>query len=153
MSAQAQPLWMAATMVLAGMGIPLMAALNGGLGLRLGSPVMAATILFALALIASITLLSLQPGGPRPGFGDVPVYFYLGGLLVAFYVLAVTRIAPVIGVGNAIMLVLMGQLMAAAAIDHLGLLGAPRAPLSAQRAGGIATMLVGIVLARWPDAA
>ena len=66
--------------------------------------------------------------------------------MVAFYVLSITYVAPTFGVGNAIFFVLLGQLVAAAAIDHFGLFGAQTTPLSFTRAGGIALMAAGIAL-------
>ncbi|RYD42228.1 MAG: EamA-like transporter family protein, partial [Sphingomonadales bacterium] len=41
----------AAIMLLTGVGIPILAALNGGLGARLGSPMAASMILFGLAFL------------------------------------------------------------------------------------------------------
>src|SRR3546814_12783310 len=60
---------------------------------------------------------------------EVPAQFYFGGTFVAFYVIAVTFIAPRFGVGNAIFFVLVGQIASAAAIAHFGLFGAARFPL------------------------
>ena len=65
---------------------------------------------------------------------------------MAFYVLSVTWIAPHFGVGNAIFFVLLGQLAAAAAIDHFGLFGARVTPLGFTRAAGIALMAAGLAL-------
>ena len=70
----------------------------------------------------------------------------MAGVLIAFYVLSVTYIAPTFGVGNAVFFVLLGQLVAAAAIDHFGLFGAQVTPLSATRAAGIALMAAGVAL-------
>src|SRR3546814_5885000 len=78
----------------------------------------------------------------------VPPQFYFGGLFVAFYVIAVTFIAPRFGVGNAIFFVLVGQLASAAVIDHYGLFGAARFPIDAKRVAGIALMIAGVWLAR-----
>src|SRR3546814_2846405 len=44
----------AAIMFLTGVGIPILAALNGGLGTRLGSPMAASVILFGLALFIAL---------------------------------------------------------------------------------------------------
>jgi len=60
--------------------------------------------------------------------------------------LAITWIAPIIGVGNAVFFVLIGQMIAAAAIDHFGFFGANVTPLSLTRATGIAVMAVGVFI-------
>ena len=135
---------------IAGVGIPLMAALNAGLGLRLGSPVPAAFVLFLLAVVITAVLTLLNPLPSRSEIVAIPVYYYLGGMLVAFYVLSITWIAPKIGLGNAIFMVLLGQLVAAAIIDHYGLLNVPKAPITITRIVGIGIMIIGIYLAKKP---
>jgi len=144
----ANPLVLSAVMVVAGVGIPVMAALNAGLGTRLGSPVTAATVLFSLAFLLTATLLLINPVPSKAQILMTPPYFFAGGLFVAFYVLAVTWIAPKIGVGNAIFLVLFGQLVASAFIDHFGWFGAPQSSMTAVRCVGMALMGIGIILAR-----
>lgn len=139
----------AGIMLLTGIGIPILAALNGGLGARLGSPLAASMILFGLAfLIASAGALITGSLGAVRFTGDIPAHFYFGGLFVAFYVIAVTFIAPRFGVGNAIFFVLVGQLVSAATIDHFGLFGAIRSAIDLKRVAGIALMIAGIYLAR-----
>ena len=135
-------------MVLAGIGIPIMAALNGGLGARLDNPVQAATLLFALALAVSVLALAFQPKPVAFNLQAVPPHYFLGGLLVAFYVLSVTFVAPRLGVGNAIALVLLGQMLASAIIDHYGWWGAKQASLSATRGIGLLFILGGVALTR-----
>jgi len=134
----------AAIMLVAGIGIPVLAALNAGLGKFIGSPTAASAVLFLVAFGASALLLLLT--GPEAVFrvADAPKHLLLAGLLVAFYVLSITHVAPHFGVGNAVFFVLLGQLISAAAIDHFGLFGAQINPLSAVRAGGIALMAMGV---------
>jgi transporter family-2 protein len=139
----------AAIMFLTGVGIPILAALNGGLGARLGSPLAASVVLFGLALAIALAGAALTGslGAIRVG-GNIPFAFHFGGLFVAFYVIAVTFIAPRFGVGNAIFFVLVGQLASAAVIDHFGLFGSLRYPIDARRIAGIALMVAGVWLAR-----
>lgn len=141
----ATPLY-AMTMLLAGIGIPILAALNAQLGVRLGSPVAAAVILFSVALLASAAVLLITGPAPILGAPEAPRHLFLGGLLVAFYVLSITFIAPRFGVGNAVFFVLLGQLISAALIDHFGLFGARLSPISPTRAAGIAVMAAGVFL-------
>ncbi|ANT59532.1 hypothetical protein AYJ57_03625 [Salipiger sp. CCB-MM3] len=135
-------------MLAAGIGIPVLAALNARLGGWLGSPAAAAVILFCVALSASlIVLFSLDPR-PIARAADAPKHLFLAGLFVAFYVLSITYVAPTFGVGRAVFFVLLGQLISAALIDHFGLLGVKPAPISAQRGLGIAMMAAGVFLAQ-----
>lgn len=139
----------AAIMLLTGVGIPILAALNGGLGARLDSPMAASMILFGLAfLIATAGAAMTGSIGQIRFTSDIPFQFYLGGLFVAFYVIAVTFIAPKFGVGNAIFFVLVGQLVSAATIDHFGMFGAMQFPVDGKRIAGIALMIAGVYLAR-----
>jgi transporter family-2 protein len=77
-----------------------------------------------------------------------PLWSYAAALGVVLYVLSVTWSAPRIGVGNAIFFVLLGQLIAAAAIDHLGLFGALKTTLTVRRAIGLLVMAFGVYLAK-----
>ncbi|MFN6977429.1 MAG: DMT family transporter [Gemmobacter sp.] len=137
----------AAIMLAAGIGIPILAALNAQLGARIGAPAAAATVLFVVAFLGAgavmlatgtqraLTLLPAQPG-----------HLFLAGLLVAFYVLSITYVAPRFGIGNAVFFVLLGQMLSAAVIDHWGLFGAIQRPVTLTRAGGIALMAAGVAV-------
>lgn len=137
----------AAIMLVAGIGIPILAALNAALGRMIGSPNTAAVILFAIAFAASAVALFLLPGGQAfAKAAQAPKHLFLAGVLIAFYVLSITHVAPHFGVGNAVFFVLLGQLISTAAIDHFGLFGAQVTPLTLMRAGGIAVMAVGVAI-------
>ena len=131
-------------MLAAGIGIPTLAALNAALGRHMGSPAAAATILFTIAL--ATTAVALLVTGPQAlaRVSGAPKHLLLGGVLVAFYVLSITYIAPSFGVGNAVFFVLIGQLISTAAIDHFGLFGAQICPLSLTRAAGLTLMGLGV---------
>ena len=135
----------ALVMLAAGIGIPVLAALNASLGQRIGSPAAAALCLFAVAFLA-IFFHKTPVGRALRAVAAQPPHLFLGGVLVAFYVLSITWIAPHFGVGNAVFFVLLGQLVAAAIIDHFGLFGARVSPLSPMRAAGIAVMALGVLL-------
>lgn len=134
----------AVTMLLAGIGIPMLAALNAALGQHLGNPIAAAVILFCVALILSLAVWLLTGAGSMQAVMSAPKHLLGGGAFVAFYVLTVTFIAPRFGVGNAVFFVLIGQLISAAAIDHFGLFGARLTPLTLTRATGLSVMALGV---------
>ncbi|MDF3124173.1 DMT family transporter [Rheinheimera sp. 1928-s] len=134
-------------MLTAGIGIPVMAALNSHLGAKLGSSALATALLFFVGFTLSFAFLLKTEGVSGNIFrANIPWYFYLGGLLVAFYVLSVTWVAPQYGVGNAISFVLLGQLIAISLIDHYGLLGAQQSLLDGKRLLGLAMMVSGVFL-------
>lgn len=131
-------------MLAAGIGIPVLAALNAALGRVVGSPAAAALVLFLVAFASTGLVLLLTGPQGLARMGAAPRHLFLAGILVAFYVLSITWVAPVFGLGNAVFFVLLGQLLSAAAIDHFGLFGAQISPLSATRAAGIGIMAIGV---------
>lgn len=143
----------AAIMLLAGIGIPILAALNAGLGVRVGSAPAASVIALAVAMTTALVTTLATGMVPRGvAWSGIAPHFYLGGLFMAFYLLSITFIAPKFGVGNAVFFVLLGQIASAAAIDHFGLFGADEASIGGTRMLGIALMAVGVFLARKPIA-
>ncbi len=136
----------AAIMLAAGIGIPILAALNAGLGRHVGSPASAAVVLFVVAFAAALVTALVTGPAPLARFATAPREGFLAGILVAFYVLSITWVAPHFGVGNAVIFVLLGQMISFAVIDHFGLFGAVQHSLSLTRAGGIGLMALGVVL-------
>ena len=138
----------ALTMLAAGIGIPVLAALNARLGGYIGSPAAAAFILFCVALTAATVVMFATDPRPIVRAVDAPKHLFLAGFFVAFYVLSVTYVAPQFGVGRAIFFVLVGQLISAAVIDHFGLFGARAVLVSLSRVGGLVLMGAGVWLAQ-----
>ncbi len=132
----------------AGALIPVMAALNSRLGQALGEPLHAPVVLFVVGLIACAIVSILMAGSP-PDFSRLttarPVEFS-GGLIVGFYVISATLLAPRFGVGNFILFAVAAQIICSALIDHFGLFGAVIRPVNFVRLGGIALLLAGLVI-------
>jgi len=147
MTTSTSNLLLSVLMFATGVGIPIMAALNGKLGAQIGSPWAAAFVLFVIGGVIS-AIAMFAAGVPQQGWFVASPFYYAGGLLVAFYVLSITYSAPRIGVANAVFFVLVGQIIAAAAIDQFGLFGAMKSPLNGTRLFGIALMLAGTYFAR-----
>ena len=139
-----------ALMFVSGIGIPVMATLNGRLGQQLANPAAATLVLFIGGLLLSGIAVAFAGLPSWNSITTAPRFLYLGPVFIVFYVLAITWASPRIGVGNAVFFVLLGQLIAAAAIDHLALFGALRTTLTPRRAAGIAVMALGVYLARKP---
>lgn len=137
---------------LVGIGVALQGVVNAGLARGLGSSFFAATVSFWVGAIA-LSAISLAIGGFGAAISaarDLPVGWWIaGGLLGAAYIATITFTVPRIGVGAAMAFVIAGQLLAAAALDHFGLLGLQVQPISAMRALGIAMLLGGALLVRF----
>ena len=137
----------ALVMLFAGLGIPVMAALNGGLGSKLQSPILAVSILFAVGLFIALSVLLVAEGLPKNiSVRSTPWYLYCGGVFVIFYVLSITSIAPRFGIANAVSFVLLGQLIAMTVIDHYGFVGVTKCPVTSQRVIGLLLMAFGIFM-------
>jgi bacterial/archaeal transporter family-2 protein len=137
----------------AGALIPLMAILNAGLARGLGGPIQAAVILFATGLVASLLVAATATVRipELSTIGRIPPTQYAGGVIVAFYVLSITFLAPRFGVGNAILFAVTAQLFSSALIDHFALAGAALRPLTSMRVVGLAIVIIGVVLTQIAD--
>ncbi len=134
-------------MLLAGIGIPTMAALNAGLTAKLQSPALASTILFLFAFLLSVSYMFVTEGIPKSfAAPNTPLYFYFAGFFVVFYIYSITWVAPNFGIGNAVSFVLLGQLISMMLIDQFGLMGAQQTTITLQRIVGILFMAVGVFL-------
>ena len=115
MSGLNQTVFYAVVMLVVGIGIPIFAALNGGLATRLNHPMLASTVALVAAICVIVSALLLTQGLPRLKIdSSIPVWFYFGGVFVAIYILGMTWVAPRFGVGNAVAFVLLGQLISMA---------------------------------------
>ncbi|MEP5758103.1 MAG: DMT family transporter [Litoreibacter sp.] len=133
-------------MLIAGIGIPVLAALNAQLGRTIGGPAAASVVLFAVAFLTALVVALFVGINPITKVASAPKHLLFAGSLIAVYVLSITYIAPHFGVGNAVFFVLLGQLISAAAIDHFALFGATQTPLTLARSGGIIVMALGVFL-------
>jgi transporter family-2 protein len=135
-------------MLIAGLGIPVMAALNSHLGQKLQSPEIAVSILFSVGL--AIALLVAMFTSELPSVAmlfSVPWYLYCGGILVMFYLFSITWIAPRFGVSNSVSFVLLGQVIAMVFIDHFGFTGAKQFSMSTDRIIGLVLIVCGVFIA------
>ena len=132
-----------------GILMAVQAPTNALLGKASGSPIAAAFASFAIGTLALAGLL-IAGGGVRftPEVRAVPWYAWLGGLYGAFFVAVAAVAAPRIGVGALLTAAVAGQLVAALVLDHFGLLGLARHPVTGARVAGLALVLVGAVLVR-----
>lgn len=143
----------AALAAASGLLIPVMARLNGTLAASTGNVAWPALIVCAGAFAGALIFVAVQRTAPPASLAGQPAWFYLAGLIVAFYVISVTWLVPRFGIGPTIICVVCAQIVAAAAIDQFGLLGAPVRPMDATRGIGVALLILGVILAARPPAA
>jgi transporter family-2 protein len=75
-------------------------------------------------------------------------WMWIGGLLGATFVLGNAYLAPTIGTGLAVVIVLVGLMVGSLAIDQFGWLSAPRSPVSKVQLLGLLIMILGVVAIR-----
>lgn len=141
---------MSSLALIVGALIPIQAATNAAMGKVIGSSSLVALVMFATGFVFLLTLVLLtRPEWPSlSAYRTVPSYGYLGGVIVACYVLSITAIAPRLGVGNAICFIVSGQIMAAVIIDHFGLFGSAGQTFTWQRLVGVLLMIAGLFMAK-----
>jgi transporter family-2 protein len=130
--------------------IPVQAATNAAMSRMIGSVAITSVALFAIGfvVVAAWAIVIRAPLPSLETLRHVPAYGWLGGFIVASYVITITFLAPRLGVGNAIRLVVTGQIVAAVIIDHVGAFGAVVQRLTVARAMGVVLMIIGLILAR-----
>src|ERR1700683_2072598 len=137
----------------AGALIPLMALLNAGLARSVRGRIQAAVILLAIGFAASL-LPALITAARLPNVHTLaraaPAQ-YAGGLIVGFYVLSITFLAPRFGIGNAILFAVTAQLLTSALMDHFALAGASWRPVTSVRALGLLIVVAGVAITQLGD--
>ncbi len=128
--------------------IPIQAATNAAFSKSIGNPLITGLMVFVVGLIGMLLfiLLSKTSFPARQQLASAPIYGYLGGVIVATYVVMITVLVPRIGVGTAIGLIVTGQIICAVVIDHFGLFNVPVHSISLTRGAGMLLMIVGVYL-------
>ncbi len=135
--------------IIGGVLLAVQAPTNALLGKASGSAIVAAFISFLVGTIALGVAVAATSGKL---FGtdlkQLPWYAWLGGFYGAFFVAVAAFGAPRVGMGVLLTAAVAGQLAAAVALDHFGLLGLDRHPVNTARTVGLVLVLVGAVLVR-----
>ncbi|MGY3307254.1 DMT family transporter [Pantoea ananatis] len=138
----------------AGLGITLQRTLNSQLAKGLGGdPVTAALFSFTAGAL-SLGVYSLLRGGGFTAHAAIPsqpLWSLAGGLIGACALFSYVVLAPKIGFSALLGLAIVGQLLSSQVIDHFGLLGAIRRPVSLIKMGGVLVMLTGLGIMLFGD--
>jgi len=124
-------------------------AINGHLGLVLGSSLHAATISFTMGAVLLILLLVIlrvpvKNLGQAVKAGRSYWWMWVGGFLGALYVFGSAWLVPQIGTGQVVVIALFGQLVFSALIDYFGLFQSKVNRVSAARIMGLVLMFIGV---------
>jgi transporter family-2 protein len=132
---------------LVGAGLTVQVGMNATVRFAIGSPMLAAIVNFVIGL-AGLVIVALASGARwTPGSAaTVPAWAWFGGLLGAAYVASTTVLGPRLGAATLLAFTLAGQMAAALAVDHYGVIGFPQSPLTASRLLGAALLVAGVLL-------
>jgi len=128
--------------------IPVQAATNAAFSKSVGNATITTLMVLIVGLIGMcvFALFSRAPLPTRQQLSSAPGYSYLGGLIVATYIIMITVLVPRIGVGTSIGLIVTGQIICAVLIDHFGLFNVTQHPVSITRLAGMLLMIFGVYL-------
>jgi transporter family-2 protein len=139
--------WPHVLAIAVGAGLTAQVGMNAALGRAIDSPLWASIVNFVVGLAALAGCAFALSTRPQvTAFGQVPAWAWLGGLLGASYVFAVTLLGPRLGAVALVALVLAGQLGAALLLDHYGALGFPRVEVTLSRLLGALLLVAGALL-------
>ena len=119
--------------------------MNTRLGESVGTAEATAFVQATAAVLAAAALLVHRDGSFAALADTSPVYM-LGGALGLIITLTVMLGMRALSPAVAVSVILVSQLLTAAAIDALGLLGTEKVPLSWGKALGAALMIAGVII-------
>jgi transporter family-2 protein len=127
--------------------VALQAPINSLLGRSIGTW-QAACLSFAIGTTALVCIAALAKGGlgQIADARHVPWHYLLGGLLGAAYVTSILVTVRSLGAGGVVAATIAGQLAVSVVVDHYGLLGVTKQPVTVLRVVGIALLGLGTYL-------
>ncbi|HEY0416590.1 MAG TPA: DMT family transporter [Gaiellaceae bacterium] len=134
--------------IVAGLFLPLQAAVNTRLAHFVGGPVRASMVSFAVGAIALLVVALLFYRSGSVDARHAPWWAWIGGFFGAFYVTSAVVVPPRIGAAPYFGLLVAAQLVLGVLIDRFGLIGYPERALSPLRLAGVALLVVGALLVR-----
>lgn len=133
---------------ISGISMAVQGSLNSVLG-KIAGLFQATLVVHVIASLAVAVILLLQPvlqpaaKGSLAHLPRAPWYVYLGGLLAVLITYAVVTAIPRVGVAPATTAIIVGQVGAAALIDHFGLFGLQKIPFNLLKLAGVALLAAG----------
>jgi len=118
---------------------------------HVGSPMAAALVNFAVGTVFLFIAVAFGRGSLAglAQIGSAPWWAWCAGILGGLYITSSAAFGPTLGGATFLALIVAGQMIAALALDHYGLMGFPGRPLDAMRAAGALLVIAGMfILAR-----
>ncbi|MCF7521270.1 DMT family transporter [Neisseria sp. ZJ106] len=138
----------------AGLALPIQAAVNSRLAAAAGGETLVATFVsFAVGTLFLFFAAWAKTDlfGHLATVGQQPWWKLSGGLLGSLFVFTTILLAPKLGVANMLFVIIIGQLTAAAIIDHFGLIGMAAREISFSKLLGLGIMGIGLAVFSFGD--
>jgi transporter family-2 protein len=137
------------TVMIVGVGAALafQAPVNAALARSIGDPVWAAAISFGIGFLLLGSIAIARGTSPSIAqFQGIPWWALTGGALGAIWVLAAIWSVPRLGVVTMFSAMILGQMIAALAIDSAGILGVAVREISPARIASVSFVAIGVIL-------
>jgi transporter family-2 protein len=136
--------------LLAGVMMPIQAAINNRLSGILENPILAAFVSFVVGTAALFVYIVAAgiPLGNLSSLRNASLISWTGGLVGAFFVASSIILVPRLGVALTFSLIVAGQMGITLLLDHYGFLGVPVKEVSVMRLVGVVLIVAGVVLIR-----
>jgi bacterial/archaeal transporter family-2 protein len=131
-------------LVLSGFGLSIQGSINGALGKAIGT-VQAALVSFLIGTICLIIVVMFMGKGNLFAVLDVPKWQWVGGIIGAVYISALAFAVPRVGIGLALVCVVIGQIVMSMVIDHYGFFQSTQVLFNTPRLIGIILLISGMI--------
>jgi len=127
--------------------VALQAPINSALGKAIGTW-QAAFLSFAIGTVALAFIAALATGGlgQVAEARHVSWYYLTGGLLGAAYVTSILVTVRTLGAGGIVAATVAAQLAVSVVVDHFGLIGVTKQPITLAKVVGVALLGIGTYL-------
>ncbi len=127
--------------------VALQAPVNSVLGRAIGTW-QAAFVSFAIGTVALACIAALATGGlgQVADIRNVSWYYLTGGLLGAAYVTTILVTVRTLGAGGIVAATIAGQLAVSVVVDHFGLIGVAKHPITLTKIVGVVLLAAGTYL-------
>lgn len=135
--------------VIAGMLSATQQAINGQLGVVVGSALKATFISFSISWVVVLLMVVIIDHRVLPTKAEIkglPWWAWVGGVLVSTFVLLTVILVPQIGAGLTVTTALIGQIGGSVIVALWGMWRSPKAPVKRLQIIGIIVMIVGVLV-------
>lgn len=128
--------------MIGGVSVGVQTPIANAIGRRIGSA-NSSVVVHITGAIFSLLLLFTRRDEALSDIRKLPAWMYIVGMFGLILYLTVNHTIPRIGVGAAVSLIIVGQLVSSMLIDHFGWLGVETRPIDGYRLLAVGLLLAG----------